>query len=68
MDTTEVFEEALKLKATERFELIELLHISLDKPDSEIDRLWIEEAERRLKAYREGRVEGIPMEEVFRDL
>jgi len=32
---------------------------SLDKPDREIDEIWAKEAERRLKAYREGRLEGI---------
>ncbi len=68
MGTMDVFEEALKLKAPERFELIELLHISLDKPDAEIDRVWQEEAMRRVKAYDEGRLECISMEEAFRDL
>ncbi len=34
-------------------------------PDPEIDRLWLEEAERRLAAYRAGKVEAIPAEEIF---
>lgn len=68
MSTAEIIEQALKLKASERYELLELLHRSLDKPDEEINRVWIEEAERRLQAYREGRLEVVSMEEVFRDL
>ncbi len=68
MSTSEVIEQALKLKAAERFALIEMLQESLDKSDPEIDRIWLEEAQRRLQAYREGKLTAIPMEEVFRDL
>lgn len=68
MGAVEVIEQALKLKASERYELLEVLHRSLDKPDEEINHVWIEEAERRLRAYREGRLEVVSMEEVFRDL
>jgi putative addiction module component (TIGR02574 family) len=68
MSTTEVIEQALKLKAAERYLLLELLHRSLDKPDPEIDRVWQDEALRRLKAYDEGRLECVSMEEAFRDL
>jgi len=39
----------------------------LDKPDTALDELWAEEAEKRLKAYRNGRLEGVPMEEVFKE-
>jgi hypothetical protein len=45
-----------------------MLHRSLDKPDPEIDRVWQEEALRRVKAYDEGRLKTVSMEEVFRDL
>ncbi|WP_415036243.1 addiction module protein [Azonexus sp.] len=68
MSTAEVMEIALRLKASERYELLEMLQKSLDKPDTEVDHVWIEEAERRLQAYREGKLEVISMEEVFRDL
>jgi len=68
MNTADIIEQALSLKASERYELLEMLHKSLDKPDPEIDRIWIEEAERRLQAYREGRLDVVSMEEVFRDL
>jgi len=40
---------------------------SLDEPqESEEEGLWRLEAERRLKEYREGKVRGIPTDEVFR--
>ena len=68
MSTAEVIEQALSLKASDRYLLLELLHTSLDKPDPEIDRVWQEEALRRVKAYEEGRLETVSMEEAFRDL
>ena len=68
MSTSDVIEQALSLKASDRYLLLEMLHHSLDKPDPEIDRVWQEEALRRVKAYDEGRLETVSMEEVFRDL
>ena len=68
MSTSEVIQQALSLKVSERYFLLEMLHHSLDKPDPEIDRVWQEEALRRVKAYDEGRVETVSMEEAFRDL
>jgi len=66
MSTKELLDEAMKLKPEERFTLVEGLIKSLDEPDKRLDEIWAEEAERRLKAYREGKLEGIPMEEIFR--
>ncbi|MBK8132077.1 MAG: addiction module protein [Gammaproteobacteria bacterium] len=68
MSTAEVIEQALKLPAAERYALLELLHQSLDKPDPEIDRVWQQEALRRLNAYDEGRLECVSLEQAFRDL
>ena len=68
MSTTEVIEQALKLKASERYMLLEMLHQSLDKPDPEIDRIWREEALRKVRAYDEGKLATVSMEEVFRAL
>ena len=49
-------EEASRLSPTERAELVEHLLATLDKPDPEIDRLWVEECERRLDAYLDGKL------------
>lgn len=67
MSTKEILEEALRLKPVDRFTLVEGLIRSLDEPDKKLDDIWAEEAEKRLKAYREGRLEGIPMEEIFKE-
>ncbi len=67
MSTKELLDEAMKLKPEERFTLVEGLLKSLDEPDKKLDEIWAEEAERRLKAYREGKLEGIPMEDIFKE-
>ena len=67
MSSKELLEQAMSLNPEERFMIVEGLLKSLDEPDRRIDEIWAEEAEKRLKAYREGRLEGIPSEEVFRD-
>lgn len=51
----------------ERAQLAGRLLLSLDEPsDAEVEKLWIEEAERRLKEFREGKVRGKPADEVYR--
>jgi len=65
MSNVEILEKALRLPAEERFAIVERLLKSLDVPDPALDRIWAEEAERRLTAYREGRLSAIPIEEVF---
>lgn len=66
MSSKDILEQALKLKPEERFMVVEGLLNSLDEPDRRLDDIWAEEAEKRLKAYREGSLEGIPMEEIFK--
>lgn len=65
MSTKEILNEALKLKPGERFVVIEGLLKSLDEPDMRLDDIWAEEAGKRRKAYKEGKLEGISMEDVF---
>jgi len=47
--------------------LIEGLLTSLDEPDKTIDEIWAVEAEKRLKAYKEGKLKTVSYEEVFGD-
>jgi len=67
MKSKEILKEALKLKPEEKFMVVEGLIKSLDEPDSSIDAIWAEEAEKRLNAYRQGKLEGISMEDLFKD-
>jgi putative addiction module component (TIGR02574 family) len=66
MSNKDILEMAMKLKPEERFLIIEGLIKSLDEPDKTIDQIWAEEAEKRLKAFREGKLETIPAEQVFK--
>ena len=66
MSNNEILEQALKLRPEERFIVVEGLLNSLDIPDQKIDDIWAEEAGKRLEAYREGRLDGIPIEEIFK--
>jgi putative addiction module component (TIGR02574 family) len=63
INSKEIVDSALRLGPTERLAVIEELLRSLDRPDPELDRVWIEEAERRLAAYRARRAKGIAAEE-----
>ncbi len=67
MSCKELLNQAMALKPEERFIIIEGLLNSLDEPDQKLNEIWVEEAEKRLKAYRQGMIKGIPMEEVFQD-
>lgn len=67
MSTKKLLDEAMKLKPEERFTLVEGLIKSLDEPDKHLDDIWAEEAEKRLKAYRAGKRDGVPMEDIFKE-
>jgi len=61
-----VIEEALSLPADIRLNLVEKLITSLNLPtDEDVDRLWAEEAERRISQVEAGEVGLVPGEEVF---
>ncbi len=63
----EIINEAMELGLKERAQLAGALLSSLDEPtESEVERLWLKEAERRLRDFREGKVKSIPAEEVFK--
>lgn len=65
MSNLEILEKALTLPAAERSIIVEGLLKSLDAPDEAINDIWAAEAEKRLAAYREGRLKAVPMEEIF---
>jgi putative addiction module component (TIGR02574 family) len=61
-----VTDDALSLPADARIGLVERLLASLNLPTHpEIDRVWSEEAERRVAELDRGEVDLVPGEEVF---
>jgi putative addiction module component (TIGR02574 family) len=67
-DIQEIEKKALKLSPHERAILAEHLINSLDdKEDAEAEQLWIKEAERRYREYKEGKVKAKPAGQVFKE-
>ena len=66
MSINELLEQALTLNVNERTKLIDELFKSIDKPDEEIDQIWVDEADKRLEAYRKGEIKAVPMENIFK--
>ena len=66
MPIQQIESEALSLDMHSRANLVGKFLLSLDEPNvSEVEQLWLNEAERRLEDYRQGKVQGIPGNEVF---
>jgi len=61
----DILKEAILLEPTEKAKLVDQLITSLDKPDEELDKLWAEEAESRLTAYKQGKLKTVSVEEVL---
>lgn len=67
MDPQTIEREALSLTPANRARLAHELLESLDTlSPEEIDELWLDEAERRLKELDAGHVQLVPAEEVYR--
>ena len=58
-DPKAILEQALKMKPADKFLIIEALLNSLDEPDKKIEEIWAIEAEKRLKAYKEGKLKTL---------
>lgn len=60
-----VISDALHLKPAERFVVIEALIRSLDMPNPQIEKIWAKEAQRRLMAYKKGKLQTVSFEDMF---
>jgi putative addiction module component (TIGR02574 family) len=61
-------ELAAKIKSLpdiEKIELVDSILMQLDKPDPEIDRIWADEARKRWQAYKMGKLETVPYDQVI---
>ena len=54
MGTNEIIQEAINLKPQEKYLIIESLILSLNVPDKDIEKIWIEESQKRLDEYKNG--------------
>jgi len=63
--TMELLKEVLSLPVEQRALLADTILKSLNAPEADLDRIWVEEAKRRLEELRSGRVKAVPGDEVF---
>lgn len=61
----ELAEKIKSLPDIEKIELVDSILMQLDKPDPEIDRIWADEARKRWQAYKTGKLEAVPYEQVM---
>lgn len=59
-------EKVRSLSDTEKLELVDSILSQMDRPDPGIDRIWGEEARKRWKMYRAGKLETVSYEKVMR--
>jgi len=65
---SKIKKQAMKLPPSEQAMLAQHLIKSLEELDKiENERLWVEEAERRYREYKKGRISSHPAKEVFQD-
>jgi putative addiction module component (TIGR02574 family) len=68
MDSVLLANEALKLPAWERAQIIDALWRSLDPAEqAAIDQAWVAESRDRLEAYRAGKLKALDGEQALRD-
>ncbi len=51
---TQIIKELLQIPARQRVELAEVMLESVEQESDEINKLWIEEVEKRIKSYKNG--------------
>ena len=62
--TEDLFDEAISLPVEARTQLVDKLLQSLNPVNSETDKLWAKEAEKRVEEIRSGSVETVPGDQV----
>lgn len=64
-DTQEIIDRALRLPPADKALVVDKLLSSLDQPDEAIDGLWRKEVEERIRAYNEGTLKSVSLQEVL---
>jgi len=61
----EILKEVISLRPVDQARLVDQLMACLDAPDPELDKLWAEEAESRLDAFKKGKLKAVTLESVL---
>jgi putative addiction module component (TIGR02574 family) len=66
---TEIYAEIQKLSNSDKEELLRALMAELEAPlDADVEKAWLNEAQKRYRELAEGRVQGVPGHLVFERL
>lgn len=66
-DTAKTLSERVcELPPADRLRVVDDVLRTLDETDAALDRLWAQEAEDRLAAWRRGEIRDLPLDEVLR--
>ncbi len=65
MGKHEIIDMALQLEAAERYEVVEKIMQSLDKPDPEVEEAWEREADRREAELESGSISAVSGQEAI---
>jgi putative addiction module component (TIGR02574 family) len=66
---TEIYAEIQKLSNSDKEELLRALMAELEAPlDADVEKAWLNEAQKRYRELAEGRVKGVPGHLVFERL
>ncbi|WP_198305874.1 addiction module protein [Arcobacter vandammei] len=65
MGVNEILDETTKLSPSEKYLIVENLIEDLNQIDKNIEKLWIDESEKRLNLYKKGELETVSFEEAF---
>ncbi|NUO07255.1 MAG: addiction module protein [Candidatus Brocadia sp.] len=61
----ELIHEIEKLPPRERVRIVDIVIRDVLRPDSDIDKVWAQEASSRWDAYKRGEIKSVPYEEVM---
>jgi putative addiction module component (TIGR02574 family) len=68
MKTKDLIAEISDLPVEHRAKIADQILQSLNAPDPEIESAWMQEVEKRIEEYEQGRVKLVPAKEVFKNL
>ena len=63
----ELVQKIKTLPDIEKIELVDSILMQLDRPDSEIDRVWADEARKRWQAYKAGKLKTVSYRQIMKN-
>ena len=62
----QIITEISPMRPLEKIKLVDKILKSLNQPNHNIDKIWQDEAEARIKGYEENEIDSVSAEEVFK--